>query len=215
MRDEQADLDHLAAQGALIAYFGYGSLVNPATHRTPVLGYAPARLRGWRRSWVARPGGYEGQRIALLSASPDGSNGFLEGLVVFDHASSLAALDEREAGYRRVELDRHDIDGDVAIPDGCPLYVYEALNPGDRPISSAILQSYLDAVLQGYAAMHGRDAVDRFMAITDNFDTPILSDRADPLYPRAVQLSDGQRAHIDAVTASLAWIDELRLLPNF
>ena len=47
-------IEALAREGALIAYFGYGSLVNRATLRTNVVGAGRARLKGWRREWQGR-----------------------------------------------------------------------------------------------------------------------------------------------------------------
>ncbi|MEL6919862.1 MAG: gamma-glutamylcyclotransferase family protein [Pseudomonadota bacterium] len=200
----------LAETGDLIAYFGYGSLVNPATHRTPVVGYTTARLKGWKRSWVPRPDWDDALPIALLSASPDGSDDWLDGLLVFDTVTSLPSLDEREAGYRRVQVSADAVAVSSFLPRGTPIYVYEAL-----PIKTsengpgAILQSYLDAVLQGYAHMHGDAAIAGFVDETGNFDTPVLKDRDTPLYPRAVTLHDHERALIDAATAHLNWIDAL------
>ena len=109
------DINTLAAAGELIAYFGYGSLVNPATHRTPVLGYVPAKLRGWRRAWVARSDWDRTLPIALLSASPSHGDDLLDGLLVFDHVSSLPSLDEREVGYQRHQISLADLHVDMDV----------------------------------------------------------------------------------------------------
>jgi len=206
MKMPHEDINALAAAGELIAYFGYGSLVNPATHRTPVLGYLPSKLRGWRRAWVARSDWDPARPIALLSASPSGSDTVLDGLLVFDHASSLPSLDEREVGYRRHELSLADLDVDLAAPTNTPIYIYEALEVSAEPSDGFILQSYLDAVLQGFDAMHGEDAIARFLSTTDNFHTPILMDRHAPHYPRSVKLEERQQVHIDKTLAHLNWV---------
>lgn len=204
--DEQ--LHRLAARGELIAYFGYGSLVNPATHRTKSFGYANAQLRGWQRRWTARPDIHP-EPIALLTSSPDApKDNWLSGLLVFDHIDSLPALDAREAGYdrRTIEPDALIAEG-VAVPDNCPIYAYEGRSPQRPDVEHMILQSYLDAVLQGYAHRYGVDAVKAFVDSTASFDMPILRDRAVPQYPRSVALSDDERALIDAAIAGLNFRD--------
>ena len=60
-----------------------------------------------------------------------------------------------------------------------------------------ILQSYLDAVLQGFLTEHGEDAVARFIRETDGFHLPILRDREHPIYPRAVELPPHERDLFD------------------
>ncbi|MEO1748848.1 MAG: gamma-glutamylcyclotransferase family protein [Pseudomonadota bacterium] len=201
------DINALAAAGELIAYFGYGSLVNPATHRTPVLGYVPAKLRGWRRAWVARSDWDPTLPIALLSASPSQSDEMLDGLLVFDRRSSLPSLDKREAGYQRHQISLADLHIDTDLSIDTPLYIYEAVEVSGEPSTGFILQSYLDAVLQGFDTMHGEGAVTRFLSTTDNFHTPILMDRQEPQYPRAVSLDDRQQIHIDQTLAHLNWVE--------
>ncbi|MEK1890750.1 MAG: gamma-glutamylcyclotransferase, partial [Phyllobacterium sp.] len=56
----------LAKSGRLVAYFGYGSLVNRQTLRTEIVDAVPARLHGWRRLWRPRPD-MPGFPAALLS----------------------------------------------------------------------------------------------------------------------------------------------------
>lgn len=201
-------LTALADEGKLIAYFGYGSLVNPDTHRTPVIGYANARLRGWQRRWTARPDDHP-EPIALLTSSPTGgADEWLAGLIVFDHVDSLASLDAREAGYDRRTISAQDIEvAGFDVPAGCPVYAYEGRAPHRPQQPHLILQSYLDAVLQGYARRYDHGAVDRFVASTAGFDRAVLRDRRGPRYPRAVILADDERTTIDKATAHLNFVD--------
>ena len=90
------------AHGGLIAYFGYGSLANPATHRTPVSDWTVAELKGWRRRWVPRPA-MPGFPAALLSVEPS-PGCVIAGLLIEDTVESLPALDRRERHYERVAL---------------------------------------------------------------------------------------------------------------
>lgn len=194
------DIHRLAEEGALIAYFGYGSLVNPNTHRTNIVHYERAQLRGFARSWQARPDASD-MPIALLSASSSQPTSVLDGLLVFDYSENLTSLDEREAGYDRLQLtsDQLSLAGDGKLPN-CPLYVYSARVPFAPNQPHSILQSYLDAVLQGYLHQYGEDGARNFIERTARFETPLLEDRDAPHYPRAVKLSADEAAFIDALT---------------
>ncbi len=184
-------LQRLSDDGRLIAYFGYGSLVNRATHRTSIVAAFPGRLRGWRRAWRPRPD-MPGFPAALLTVRPV-PDGIVDGLLVFDLVDNLAAVDAREARYRRVELRANQIEA-LLPPVRCPFYVYEAdeaLPPHREP--PRILRSYLDAVMQGFFTEHGLEGLRRFLDETDGFDTPIHEDRDAPIYPRWVKLSQQER----------------------
>ncbi len=173
--------------------FGYGSLVNRATHD-----YAetePAIATGWRRAWrrtSLRP-------LSFLTVIPD-STTEIEGLVagVPDHA--WPELDAREGAYERVALAEVRHDGRTgataiyAIPEG----FHD--EPGDE---NPILLSYLETVLQGYLTLFGEAGVARFVATTEGWHAPLLDDRAAPRYGRATQLTPAERALVDG------WIEEL------
>ncbi|MFA8440510.1 gamma-glutamylcyclotransferase [Yoonia sp.] len=135
------------------AFFGYGSLVNLATHR-----YGdprPAVLHGWRRVW---------QRTALrkaayLSVTPCAQT-VLRGVVARVPNADWAALDLREAAYQR-----HDV-SDTISHEGpaAPTAVYQVrpehiAKDSDHPI----LLSYVDVVVQGYLAMYGHAGVAHFL----------------------------------------------------
>lgn len=180
-------------QDGLVAYFGYGSLVNRATHRTAIVDALPARLLGWRRYWRARPD-MPGFPAALLTVRRQ-ANAACDGLLVIDRAENLAAVDAREARYRRVALSTSDMRLDRDLPSACPVFVYEA--EPDLPLHPqppAILRSYLDAVLQGFLVEHGEEGLLRFVAETDGFEMSIHEDGDRPVYPRAVELSARERA---------------------
>ena len=194
------ELKQLANEGGLIAYFGYGSLVNPHTHRTNVLHYERAQLSGFARTWQARPDQAD-LPIALLSSSPSKPEDELDGLLVFDRIENLPALDEREAGYDRLELSSNSLAlaGGRDLPE-CPLYVYSGRPPLAPEREHFILQSYLDAVLQGYLHQYGEQGAFRFMTRTAAFDTTLLADRKEPHYPRAVNLAAEEITLIDGLT---------------
>lgn len=192
--------DRSERDGALVAYFGYGSLVNRATHRTAIVEAMPARLAGWRRFWRARPD-MPGFPAALLTVRPE-ADAACDGLLVVDRADNLAAVDAREARYRRVRLSSEALDLGGVLPRDCPVYVYEAV--ADLPLHPdppKILRSYLDAVMQGFLVEHGEDGLRRLVAETDGFDTPIHDDRHAPVYPRAVALSAIERGLFDRILA--------------
>lgn len=169
-------------------FFGYGSLVNRGTH---AYGPAhPARLRGWRRMWVQtalRP-------AAFLSARPAG-DGAIAGLIAPVPGGDFAALDLRETGYARVDCGPFLSHG---APHAVQAQVYRVVAPeAGEPGEHAILLSYLDAVVQGFAREYGVGGVDDFFDTTDGWHLPVLDDRGAPLYPRAQRLTAAERALVD------------------
>lgn len=176
-------------------FFGYGSLVNTATH-----GYTdprPARLVGWRRVWrqtAPRP-------VAFLSARPS-KYSTIDGLIAAVPGADWEALDQREWAYRR-----HDITGavDHDLPQRPEISVYSVPADSEAPpdVRHPVLLSYLDVVVQGYLRVFGTAGAKAFFATTDGWDAPVLNDRAAPRYPRAQSLSVAETAFVDAELARL------------
>lgn len=168
-------------------FFGYGSLVNRATHNYQDA--LPATLSGWRRVWVhtsLRP-------LAFLSVerAPETD---IAGLIAHVPGGDWAALDEREHGY-----DRHR---DHATPLGAaphPIQVYAVpQHRANAPVAAhPILLSYLDVVIQGFLTEFGAQGAADFFATTHGWDAPILNDRAAPRYPRAQTLTPAETAVVD------------------
>ncbi|SLN46786.1 hypothetical protein PSJ8397_02444 [Pseudooctadecabacter jejudonensis] len=168
-------------------FFGYGSLVNLATHSYP--DPRPATLKGWRRVWCqakARP-------VAFLSVEPHTST--IHGITAAVPNADWAALDAREHAYLR---------RDVSDQFRTATAVYEANPALTAPPSTGhpILLSYLDVVIAGFATL-GPDGPDHFFQTTTGWG-PVLDDRSDPLYPRAQRLAARTRDIVDAHLKALA-----------
>jgi hypothetical protein len=166
-------------------FFGYGSLVNLATHDYP--GARPIAVRGWARAWrhtALRP-------VAFLTAVPDAGT-VIDGVAAQVPGRDWRALDLREAAYVR-----------AALPDGPAIYHIPDGLHGPATEAHPILLSYLDTVVQGYLRVFGAEGVDRFFATTRGWDAPIRDDRAAPLYPRAQLLAAEERALVDAKLAAV------------
>ncbi|WP_457607949.1 gamma-glutamylcyclotransferase family protein [Nitratifractor sp.] len=86
----------------------YGSLVHPDEHRaiSGLVDAVPLRLRGYRRRFTQRPSWREGvgERIAVARVDPD-PRGEINLLCLLFETIDFRALDERERGYRRIEID--------------------------------------------------------------------------------------------------------------
>lgn len=178
-----------------IAYFGYGSLVNLDSLRTPYISAHRATVTGWNRIWRSRPynpdsfAAAEGLAFLSVTRVPDAK---IEGMIITDQASSLKSLDERESLYTRVKLESNSVelhDNNIETSERF-LYVAEAY-PEDT--SSRILRSYLDVVMQGYYHHFGLKGLENFFSTTLNFDLKIKEDRDAPLYPRATQLTPEEK----------------------
>lgn len=186
-----------------VAYFGYGSLVNDRTRNPDSFGIA-GRLKGFRRHWTIWSAGPERQLfgfegVAALSVSEDPTSA-IDGLLVFDHKSHLPKVDEREVHYDRTIFDMADFESDEIVPQGVETYIYLGWSADITRLdpSAPILQSYCDAVMQGFLHKFGEQGLTRFIQETEGWDIPVVMDREQPLYPRHVTLSEAERLQVDA-----------------
>ena len=176
-------------------FFGYGSLVNRATH-----GFAPihpSRITGWRRVWHRAPA----RPVAFLSVYRDAACD-IEGVIAPVPGDDWQALDAREFSYDRVRVTdtvSHAVDTvrDISIYTIPPEKA--ALPDQEHPI----LLSYIDAVLQGYLREFGEPGALRFIQTTDGWNTPVRDDRAMPVYPRAQNLTPSERGFVDDMLVTL------------
>ena len=170
----------------LVGYFGFGSLVNRHTLRTDYIDSVPATLKGWRRHWQARTIALE-KDVALLSVHREPSC-LIRGMLVIDHLENLPHVDRREEGYSRHRLGLSDFELPEGFEAPSELFVYVADEALGIPDTGALLQSYMDAVLQGYRNEYGDEGVWHFIETTLNFQRPIIVDRDRPNYPRSVSV---------------------------
>ncbi|MEP4197934.1 MAG: gamma-glutamylcyclotransferase family protein [Aliishimia sp.] len=176
-------------------FFGYGSLVNRATHAYP--GAAKATAHGWQRGWRHTQ---EHSYAFLTALRKPGSE--IHGLIAAVPDADWEALDLREQAYERI-LDTENIRH--ARQDTSDVAIYaisegEMIKPKEK---KPILLSYLDVVVQGYLQEFGSDGAAHFFATTTGWDTPVLNDRAAPIYPRHQQLTDAETATTDAALKTL------------
>lgn len=162
-------------------FFGYGSLVNQATHDFP--NAKPIRVKGWARAWR-----HTGLRdVAFLTAVPD-PLAEIDGLSAEVPKADWAALDAREFAYERMPL---------PDPHGMAIYAIPEHLHAPASIAHPILLSYLDVVVQGYLQEFGEAGAAMFFATTHGWDAPILNDRAAPVYPRHQVLTPAQTEFVD------------------
>ncbi|MBL4812362.1 MAG: gamma-glutamylcyclotransferase [Rhodobacteraceae bacterium] len=171
-------------------FFGYGSLVNTATHvyANPVA----AQLNGWRRNWCD----IDAHPTALLSVEP--ADGHILGLCAQVPGGDWAALDARESGYGRV-----DTTALIAQQPVAGIATYQVAPHTHRGFDKPILLSYLDVVIQGFLQIYGHAGAAHFFASTAGWNRPVLDDRAAPRYPRAQQLTAVERREVDAGLAKI------------
>ncbi|WP_425071598.1 gamma-glutamylcyclotransferase family protein [Sagittula sp. S175] len=169
-------------------FFGYGSLVNAATHAHTPLHKATAK--GWRRAWVAVPE----RDLCYLSAVADPLS-VLHGAIAPVPGNDWAALDLREAAYARHDQ-TEQIDHDSPARS-IALYAVAPERHTDPGPDNPILLSYLDTVITGFLALHGPQGAMEFFASTSGWQAPILNDRVAPRYPRTTPLSEQVREMVD------------------
>ncbi len=166
--------------------FGYGSLVNRATHDYPDL--RPATLSGWQRVWRTTPL----RPLSFLTVEPaDGR--VIDGVTFAVRNSDWPDLTEREAAYAKTTPDRV-----APRPDG-DLHLYHIPKDLHGPAKQAgpVILSYLDTVLKGFHDIYGEDGVTRFFETTTGWEGGILNDRAQPKYSRHTPLTSAETALID------------------
>ncbi len=170
-------------------FFGYGSLVNRASHA--FADAVPAQLTGWRRVWRhtdLRP-------VAYLTVVPD-REAEIDGLIAPVASQDWPALDLREAAYIRQSA-AHQVRHALPHRPEIMLYTIPEGRHAAPTCAHAILLSYLDVVVQGYFREFGSTGVARFFDTTQGWDAPVLDDRAAPRYPRHQGLSAAERAQTD------------------
>ena len=174
-------------------FFGYGSLVNRATHPYP--NAARAQATGWARVWHAT----SIRQIAYLSVV-EAPGVVIDGLIAAVPGGDWAALDQREHAYARHDLT--DVAHDHPTAGRIMIYQVEPRHIAPKG-SHPILLSYLDTVVQGFVREFGEAGVARFFETTRGWEAGIRDDRAAPLYPRAQVTTARERAMVDAALHDL------------
>lgn len=171
--------------------FGYGSLVNAATHGYPET--YPAHLTGWRRDWRSWQTGAS-KMSTVLTIEPE-KDTTIAGLIARVPADRWQDLQNREIGYRFFPLDMDTIRHEA--PELPQIMTFQSKSQTPGSVDHPIAQSYLDCVLQGFLNVFGEEAIDPFFETTAGWQTPVKRDRSDPIYPRAVTLSAQEQTLID------------------
>ncbi len=172
----------------MACFFGFGSLVNTATHRYEML--APARVNGWARTWIH----HELYSHSLLSVLPEPGT-HIDGLMARVPGADWAELDQRENGYQRQPLSGQDWQADTAHLNESDVQMYKHASGGFAQPDKPILWSYLETVLYGYYRVFGSSGVAAFMASTRHW-TDVLDDRSAPQYPRYIPVEGAAAAAV-------------------
>jgi len=177
-------------------FFGYGSLVNRATHSYP--NAHRAGLKGWRRAWRST----SLRALAFLTAEPDDACQ-INGLIAAVPGHDWAALDQRERAY-----DRHTLNDGLnhEAPHAVTAQIYAVSPQHTAPpsVNHPILLSYIDVVVQGYLREFGVAGANDFFNSTDGWNNPVLNDRSDPIYPRHQRLEAEEQLYVDMQLSRLS-----------
>ncbi len=186
--------------------FGYGSLVNRKTH--DFAPSRPAEIKDWQRSWSHRIRS-SGQGASSLTITP-APGVSIKGLVSTVRPDQIAGLDAREAGYDLHTLPAPVFGGQLAKTD--PIHTYISADDQIGDAEHPILQSYLDTVLLGFLREFAESGVTHFLDTTVGWQTPILKDRINPIYPRTTPLAADHADFFDQELKKLGavWMDQTR-----
>lgn len=176
-------------------FFGYGSLVNRATHGFTTA--YPGSLRGWRRVWRQT----RLRDVAMLTVEPaEGVR--IDGLIAAVPGADWMALDEREWAYDRLGATHLT---DHTGPESAEVHLYSIPDlHRDDDAQHPIRLSYLDVVIQGYLREFGKAGAERFFETTVGWEAPVMNDRTAPIYARHQPLTPAERDFVDANLRNLS-----------
>lgn len=174
----------------MITYFGYGSLVNASTV-PEAAELVPGRLKGWVREWRVCGVWESGQGRCALSVRQDPDTE-IWGVMTREQKTRMDALEKRESRYEKIgqisDAFRCEAERKPGPED---LFLFKATPENERwgCAQHPILLSYLDCVLAGYHQIWGEEGILHFLDTTDGWHVPVLWDRENPIYPRAVEIA--------------------------
>ena len=158
-------------------YFGFGSLVSRASIAVPVVTIEPARIFGHRRAWC-QPFSRNGLEFAALGLETGSATDCVDGVCLTVEDEFTAYFDERESGYRQVEVDAMHADGRIL-----PAVTFEAREHAS--MRAYIPVSYLATVVVGFWDFYGREnGLERFIDNTFGWERPVAFDLSRPVYSR-------------------------------
>jgi len=130
----------------------------------------------------------------------------IKGLICRVGPSQIDALDKREAGYNLHQLHPETLSAPHSTE--C-VHTYVSASDPDGSNVHPILQSYLDTVLTGFLTEFDKQGVHHFVETTTGWETPILRDRASPIYPRTTALTAETAAFFDEILEAngVNWTD--------
>lgn len=177
--------------------FGYGSLMNTRSRSGTagtIVPAIPVRVNakfGYVRAWNFQSPTSQITALGLRKTKP-GKGATINGVLYAVKGDNMAAFDEREEGYTRVEISRDMIEAVSwqQLPPSGKIWVYVPNGPGGKPGEGLkladrrypILQSYIDLTLKG-AMEYGDEFAREFLETTQDWPKFWLNDRLLPRRP--------------------------------
>lgn len=162
---------------------GYGSLISSESRaKTGETGQVwPVKLLGYERSWAVMSPSLGMSSVAVVKNDSKACNGVL--IEVAEDQFPL--FDEREKGYQRSQIERHQLHPyrEETLPDGT-YWVYHTEQVIHPCHMNPIVLSYVDVILSG-CLEHGAAFTNDFLSLTKGWNAPLVNDRPTPIYPRA------------------------------
>ncbi|WP_425642094.1 gamma-glutamylcyclotransferase family protein [Marinomonas gallaica] len=181
---------------------GYGSLISSESRaKTGETGQVwPVKLLGYERSWAVMSTALGMSSVAVMKAEAKACNGVL----IEVEEDQFPLFDEREQGYQRAQLERHQLQSyhQETLPEGT-YWVYHTQQVVEPCHVYPIVLSYVDVILAG-CLEHGAAFTDDFLSLTKGWHAPLVNDRRTPIYPRAqLDLSTERLNHLLAPVSNL------------
>lgn len=171
--------------------FAYGSLLNKATWPFDV-DIELVTVRSWVRQWRQIVQTDRG-KICALTISPDIKSS-IDGILLAADDQTLSKLIKREIGYNRTEILNSNISKNqnsnkhLLKDESVITFISSKPTFAWATKEAPILLSYIDVVAKGYFDFYGMEGLINFFNTTEGWNLPIMNDRSQPLYPRALKL---------------------------
>ncbi len=166
--------------------FGYGSLINAECRaRTGDSGGAiPVRVEGLKRGWNKVSSSSKWMSVVGVVLE---NEAVCNGVIFPVSERELSRFDEREIGYRRIEIEYTNVSflSQKQSSRG-RVWGYVVNSPVTPTERHPIAQSYVDVIITG-CLYFGEEFAAEFVRTTANWDYPWVDDRQRPRYVRHIE----------------------------
>ncbi|MEA2097900.1 MAG: hypothetical protein U9P70_02395 [Patescibacteria group bacterium] len=181
---------------------GYGSLMSLQSVLKTLknldvfkINILPIEIYGVERGWFTKSSRNNFTALGVVKNLASKFNGTLIGPL---SKKQMYELDKREKRYKRIEIKKESIKTlkqNNLIPQD-NIWIYTTKNKKLPTSRCPIIQTYIDVVISGSLEI-SKNFTKEFIETTTGWDGIWINDRKNPVYQRAVSLTEKQKQKID------------------